>query len=152
MKMLWLDFDTYSKGMKRYSRVAVFSLSGISRKFQNTYPILDSEIKAAHIKIVLVFLSGKCNAVVRALQKEPIDVASLEHAKLRATCIWSMCEFLHVLDVSGRWLDDTQVKRAQWAGRLFLLSYPHLAKSAYDQHYVCWKQRPKFHYFDHLLE
>ena len=58
---------------------------------------------------------------------------------------------MHILDMNGKWLDEHTVRRAQHAGRVFLVTLQKMAHEAWNENHHLWKIRPKCHYFDHHL-
>ena len=73
-------------------------------------------------------------------------------SKLRASMLWGLSEFFHVLDRGGRWLTSGEIRRAQYAGYLHLISYQRLAVIAFSKGECLWKVRPKMHYNTHHID
>ena len=79
-----------------------------------------------------------------------VDVSA--EAKLRASCIWSLWQFINICDHAGLFLTVSQAKAAAAAGEYFLVCYQKLAWAAHSSGHCLWKVRPKLHYFAHLCD
>lgn len=119
-----------------------FSKKLITRPDDHTYPMISSFVKAAHMKIMIIYLASRLHDM------NP----TTEYEKLRATMMWGLATFVHILDTSPMWLSIEQANEACYAGRAFCMSYQKLAVINEDLRICLYKIRPKNHFFDHQVD
>ena len=100
-------------------------------------PEMSSWWKAWEIRVLIPF------AAYHALEHGSAD----GHGKLRATCLWGLAEWLHVVGTSARLLDDEQRGRSKIAASAYLLAYQKLSAEARAAGSRSWHPIPKHHYF-----
>ena len=66
--------------------------------------------------------------------------------------MWSMADFLHSLDSAGHILTTEEVARATRSGTLYLQCYQWLAVETDRKGQRLWAERPKLHYFWHVIQ
>ena len=74
------------------------------------------------------------------------------HTKLFCTNAWAYAEYLHTLDSEDRFLTRATADQAVHCGMIFLRTYMHLAKEAWDSGTFLWKTRPKHQLSAHAHE
>ena len=70
---------------------------------------------------------------------------------VQAWCAYGLVKFNAVLDNAGPYLTDAERESAVSAGYLFLQKYMALARANLSRARCCYKVRPKFHVFHHVL-
>ena len=80
---------------------------------------MSNAVKAADMKRVIFWLAEKT-------EKMTDDW----HGQCRACCLFSLANFLRILDLAGIVLNDEEATRAQDAGSKFLRLYQQLAQEA----------------------
>eukprot|EP00969_Alexandrium_andersonii_P088750 3916320-Alexandrium_andersonii.AAC.1 len=106
------------------------------------YPTLASWVKAAHCKIMLMWVADLCYR----------DDDGTQDSRLKCVASWAIEEFLHVLDVGGTYLSAELRDRAVYAAAAFLKCYQQLACNMLARGMRLYKLRPKLHYFCHQVD
>jgi hypothetical protein len=116
---------------------------GLGTSF-NYMPELTGQIKAGDMKYLIAYLSHVANSVVRP----DADCTG----KLYSSCAWALVQFQKMLDQCDLVMTEEESVDAEACGRLFLLGYHELALLALEAGLALWRLRPKFHYFDEVLQ
>ena len=145
LKMLYLEMKAWCKLMELTCPTRVFSLALIGKgdkKKHLAYPILPDMVKAAHVKVILVFLAYKANLVCDGSWK----------SSTRAVCCWGLAHFLYICDQAGPILSPSDVREIERGGYAFLDAYQALAADAQSRHEPNYKIRPKLHDMCHIID
>jgi hypothetical protein len=99
--------------------------------------------KAANCKLVLLWLA----------EEAPLSAVAerSDYSRLRATCAWSLGQFISVLENADMWLSPAEVQSATLHGRTFLVTYARLSDIAREAERTLYTLRPKLHYIDHQV-
>lgn len=118
-----------------------FAPTSLGRWVKSMLPELNSKVKAARVKPIVMFLQHV--SLQMPVLHTWVPVAN--------QCIFGAARFLEILDCAGMWLTHGERARAVRAGRAMLVSYQWLAKKACRLRLRLWHLRPKHHYVDHQL-
>ena len=77
------------------------------------------DAQAAYIRILIIWVAQLA-----------VQHVNDEYEKVRAMCMWSLADFLAVLDYSGLILTEQQAEHAWRSGRMHLTAYMELCHSA----------------------
>lgn len=109
--------------------------------------VLDSRVKAAHVKTLVFFLAGKmCDLAGHVRPERRL------HAQQRASMIWGLARMLKIWS-SGSYpfLTPQEKEESVQRGQEFLLLYQTLAGAALNERKALYRVKPKHHYLCHLL-
>lgn len=129
-----------------------FTVARLSRKGKTSYPSLSSKGAASK---ALSFWLGDCTREHAQRQ----DASSLD--KLVATCMWSYCEVLRMLDEFPTVMSMDQANEFHRVGSLHLQTYGHLNGLSQKQQHVrqhnaenkaLWQLLPKHHHMHHMVD
>jgi hypothetical protein len=109
---------------------------------ENAYPELSTTFKASACKTLLFWIASHLN------QLPQHD----EHAKIRASCIWALAQFVHVTDRAGVLLSDAEAQEAHKCVSLHLRLWQDMAVRSKERNVKNFKIRPKHHYLQHLSD
>ena len=143
LKQLWVEFRAYCHRRHRKAPSGSLSLRLLNRTKRIEYPEMStSAYKAITVKWFCQFISE------RAIGQANDD----EYSRVRGTCAWCVCEFLHIVDTAGSFFSEDEWDRYEYACRGFMFAYARLAKLSAEAGVHLWRLRPKLHMFDHLLD
>ena len=116
------------------------------------FAVLDSRIKAAKCRVLLAFATFiMCR--LAASQASALDQRQRLHAKVRASCLWALDTALSIFSTNRRVvMVSTTVSETVWLCRLHSACYQFLASECLRQGRLLYKNRPKTHYFCHMID
>jgi hypothetical protein len=143
LHFIYIQYVRWCKAHSTSYTSHVFSVTmlGISKGVSKHYPILGSEVKAAHNKTMMYFLAS---IAVDFDTRTP-------HSKLRTTCICALAECFRCFDLHDRWMSQDSADLAYKMGNLFCSTYITLAANAVHEKQCLYKVRPKLHDFQEIL-
>ncbi|CAK9040577.1 unnamed protein product [Durusdinium trenchii] len=106
------------------------------------YAELTSRYKASHVKLMLWWLTRKCQ-VISDGKPDPI-------LSVLATCLWGLQRVVEIMSESGIVLEPSSALEASQCLHLHLRTYAWLALHYHDQKIMFYKVRPKTHYLFHM--
>jgi len=116
-----------------------FSLLSLGRDTATSYPELSSKYKAVEVKTITFYVSHVCS----------VKCNDSEDSRLRAVLMWSVCQYMHVLDQAGLILRRSEIQDAQEHLQTHLLASQKLCGRALSARRWLWRLRPKCHYQEH---
>ena len=143
LHFLYIVYCNWCKEHRTSPTPHMFSktMLGMSRAVARSYPILGSEVKAAHCKVMVYFL---------AYAATDLD-AGTPHARLVTCCATALADCLHCFDSCRMWLPLHLANRSCDSGNFFVECYVALAQEALGHGSCLWKIRPKLHDFQEIL-
>ena len=148
LKRIWLDLKQHCRRHQLQFSSPKFTMGRLGRTNSRAYPVLDGQVKAAHVKVLLGFLSPWCVA----LAAQAAGSERAVHAESRACMIWALARMLRIWDEGGVFLAPEAQAESVVRDYQFLQAYALLASTALDEGKALFKLRPKHHYFCHLLD
>ena len=142
LKQVHMEMNQWLKTHRQQKVTRVFSRVSIGRVAKDDYPELSSCYKAAAIKQMVFYFAHRMSSLCNANML----------LQLSATCLWSLAEYIHRLDVAPLILSHEERQDAIVLGKLHLLTYQKLAERSVHDASFLFKIRPKHHTFDHMLE
>ena len=142
LKWLYISYVEWCKERRVTYTPQEFSLQMLGKTKQNEYPVLSSQVKAAHCKVLMYFI---------AYMSMVLD-SGTQHDRVRTVCACALADCFNCLDQSGMWLSDAMATWCANSGELFLMAYVHMAAAALSAGVTLWKVRPKMHDFQEQLE
>ena len=143
LKQCWLECKAYCSQNDIGWPPRVFTVNMLGKSEAKNFACLESVVKAAHVKIIVRFLAD--------FTYHRTTSACGEHAKVRATMLWALSDFLHTLDTSPQFMSLEQVERAARSAQTWQSCYQWLSAEALANAAPLWKMRPKAHYIAHQL-
>ena len=144
LKSTWIELKQRRTQHKLQFSTPTFSLQRLGRRTRRTYPVLDSQRKAAHIKILLAFLTKLMSDI--ALR------GGGERAQKRACMVFALARILNIWDRGGfPFLSPAEAEETFELGYDFLKLYSCLAAEALSRRTALYRCIPKMHFFVHLI-
>ena len=141
LKHLNIDFTAWCREKKLcVASLKSFTLSNLNRLQKNTYPELGSHFKSEPVKVLIFYVAD----LTLRLQGEDV------HSRVRASCAWSMAQFVHVLSKADVWLTESEALEAFELMMMYLQKYQWLANESKTEETYMWFIRPKTHYLQHI--
>ena len=136
------SFGAFLKKRSVHPINIAFTRSRLKAEDFNKQPEMASIFKGVHNKLICMWLAEFTSNLKPATG----------HAKFRATAFWALADWCHVVYHSELRLRPREIRRAQYAGRLFLQCYVVLSNKTLDRGWVLYNLIPKLHYFDHMVD
>ena len=147
---IWYSAREWARSNKLTFNSPVFTWTSLKRTSNKRQPCMDSQVKAAHMKVLLKYIAVLCAQHVQNIA----EVADFDesHAKLRGACAYHCALMVDVWSKRGFILPTAASNIAVESGKMFLLTYQQLAVNSLEAKTALFKWRPKTHYLIHLLE
>ena len=118
-----VDFKLWRRQYGQTCPMSVVSAKSLGLCNMDSYPIMHSRVKAAHVHVLLPFVASlACKLCVKDA-----------HSRLRTTCIWALSDFFETVDAADVWLSDGETQRALRSGNLYCDAYQALALEMLQQ-------------------
>lgn len=142
LRRAWHDFKRWTRDHGLTTSQPMFKPGNLGRG--KSPHLAEMKAKAHNCKIIVYWLASLTSNLSRT------------HGELGAkiaTATWSMAHFNWLLDQEKGWkLEPALAEELRATGTTFLLVYQSLSKWAVKARKMLYAWRPKFHYFEHMLD